>query len=113
LNLHKKMRIVTVFSLLFILLGSSVHAREVIPFNKDWAFKKGPFTTDPMTYNRIFQGKWQLVQIPHTWNARDMQVHETRVGTFRTNERFYTGDAYYRKSFTPNATWKDKRVFIK
>src|SRR5690606_29602894 len=72
-----------------------------------------PFTTDPMTYNRIFQGKWQLVQIPHTWNARDMQVHETRVGTFRTNERFYTGDAYYRKSFTPNATWKDKRVFIK
>ncbi|NGM60680.1 beta-galactosidase [Sphingobacterium sp. SGG-5] len=107
------MRIVTVFSLLFILLGLSVHAREVIPFNKDWAFKKGPFTTDPMTYNRIFQGKWQLVQIPHTWNARDMQVYETRVGTFRTNERFYTGDAYYRKSFTPSATWKDKRVFIK
>src|SRR5690606_27795070 len=49
----------------------------------------------------------------HTWNADDMQLHETKVGTFRVKERFYEGDAYYRKSFTPSAEWKGKRIFIK
>lgn len=95
------------------LLSSITQAREVIPFNKDWAFKKGPFTTEPISYNGVFGGNWQLVQVPHTWNARDMQEKEPKVGYFNTNERFYVGDAYYRKSFTAENAWKGKRVFIK
>lgn len=107
------MRLTSVFSFLLLFLVHTISAREVVPFNQDWAFKKGPFTTDPMAYSRIFQGQWQVVQLPHTWNADDMQLHETKVGTFRTKERFYEGDAYYRKTFIPDAGWKGKRVFIK
>jgi len=93
-----------------LLFCQTLKAKEIIPFNKDWAFKKGPFTTEQLNFGNIFQGKWQLVQIPHTWNAKDMQV---RPATLGTNERFYTGDAYYRKSLIPNEQWKGKRVFVK
>ena len=103
----------TRLTLLIICLFQLGFAREVVPFSKDWAFKKGPFTTEPLAYAGIFQGKWQLVQIPHTWNAQDMQAKDIKAGSLSRNERFYVGDAYYRKSFTPNAAWKGKRVFIK
>lgn len=106
-------KILFLTTLLTFLIAHITTGRQVIPFNHDWAFKKGPFSQDPMTYNNIFQGKWQVVQVPHTWNADDMQLHETKVGTFRVKERFYEGDAFYRKSFVPSAEWKGKRVFIK
>ena len=78
--------------------------REVIPFNKDWAFKRGPFTSDPLQYSEIFSGKWQSIAVPHTWNAVDMQT---------VKDKFYVGDAYYRKAFVADAGWKGKRVFIR
>lgn len=107
------MRIFLLLSLfLFGVLSSSL-GREVIPFNAGWAFKKGPFTDDVMQFGAIFQGKWQAVQVPHTWNANDMQSKDIKVGSFARNERFYTGDAYYRKSFSVPASWKGKRVFVK
>lgn len=107
------MRITSLLSLfLFCLLQWSV-AREVIPFNSDWAFKKGPFTDDVMQFGAVFQGKWQTVQVPHTWNATDMQETTIKVGSLGKNERFYVGDSYYRKSFAVPAAWKGKRVFIK
>ena len=107
------MRVTSLLSLfLFCLLQWSV-AREVIPFNSDWAFKRGPFTNDVFQYGSVFQGKWQTVQVPHTWNATDMQETTIKVGSLGKNERFYVGDSYYRKSFAVPAAWKGKRVFIK
>ncbi|MGJ1432334.1 glycoside hydrolase family 2 protein [Sphingobacterium spiritivorum] len=90
--------------LLLTILSQTTFAREVIPFNKEWSFKKGPFTTDPLQYADIFTGKWQAVSVPHTWNAVDMQT---------VKDKFYTGDAYYRKAFKADASWKGKRVFIR
>ncbi|ULT28073.1 hypothetical protein KUH03_16615 [Sphingobacterium sp. E70] len=66
-----------------------------------------------MDYNQIFDGKWQLVTLPHTWNATDMQTAEIKPGSLGKNERFYTGDAYYRKTFVPGSDWKGKRIFIR
>ena len=43
-------------------------------FNTGWQFKKGPFATDPMRAASQWDGKWETVEIPHTWNAMDMQV---------------------------------------
>jgi len=91
----------------------NVQARTVVPFNSSWTFKKGPFSTSPLDYNQLFEGKWQLVNLPHTWNANDMQTKEIKSGSLGKNERFYTGDAYYRKSFIPEAAWKGKRIFIR
>jgi beta-galactosidase len=42
-----------------------------------------------------------------------MQTKEIKPGSLGKNERFYTGDAYYRKSFVPGAEWKGKRIFIR
>ncbi|MFD2553414.1 glycoside hydrolase family 2 protein [Sphingobacterium tabacisoli] len=107
------MRVFLLLSLfLFGLMPRSL-GREVIPFNAGWAFKKGPFTDDAMQFGAVFQGKWQAVQVPHTWNANDMQLKDIKVGSLAVNERFYTGDAYYRKSFSVPASWKGKRVFIR
>ncbi len=100
----------------FIFIGIllwNAQARTVIPFNANWTFKKGPFSTSIIDYNQLFEGKWQLVNLPHTWNANDMQTKEIKPGSLGKNERFYTGDAYYRKSFVPGAEWKGKRIFIR
>lgn len=107
------MRIISLLSLFLFCLLQWSFAREVIPFNSDWAFKKGPFTNDVMQFGAVFQGKWQTVQVPHTWNGNDMQLKDIKVGSLARNERFYTGDSYYRKSFSVPASWKGKRVFIK
>ncbi|WON96003.1 glycoside hydrolase family 2 protein [Sphingobacterium sp. UGAL515B_05] len=102
------------YTLIFIgILLLNVQARTVVPFNTSWTFKKGPFSTSTLDYNQLFEGKWQLVNLPHTWNANDMQTKEIKSGSLGKNERFYTGDAYYRKSFVPETAWKDKRIFIR
>jgi beta-galactosidase len=100
--------IVTLFFL--TILTSVSFSREVISFNKDWAFKKGPFTTDVLQYGNVFSGSWQSISVPHTWNAKDMQV---RNDLFTSNEKFYVGDAYYRKTFIPETSWNGKRIFVK
>ena len=96
----------TILFILGVLLSWQVMAngREVKPFNEGWQFKRGPFTQDPVKYKSIFEGKWSDVEIPHTWNAKDMQL--------KYNE-FYAGDAYYRKTFFADEALKDKRVFIR
>ena len=101
------------FLLLVFFASQFIFARQNIPFNQDWAFKKGPFTTSELNYASLFKGNWQLVQIPHTWNAVDMQSKQINAGFYSTNERFYVGDSYYRKTFVPKAEWKNKRIFIK
>ena len=78
--------------------------RQVISFNEGWTFKKGPFTEDKVKYGDIFKQKWDKVEIPHTWNAKDMQLKY---------DQFYAGDAYYRKKFQVDEELKGKRVFIR
>lgn len=78
--------------------------REVTAFNEGWSFKKGPFQQNPILFNTAFGVRWQEVKIPHTWNARDMQNDKTA---------YYTGEAYYKKTYTPAASQKDKRVFLR
>lgn len=92
---------------------ANLHARTVIPFNSNWSFKKGPFSASPLDYHLTFEGKWQLVNLPHTWNAVDMQQKDIKPGSLGKNERFYTGDAFYRKTFVPQTEWKGKRIFVR
>lgn len=79
-------------------------AREVTAFNDGWEFKKGPFAPDAMKAARQWDGQWEKVQIPHTWNAEDMQV--------KTNA-FYEGEAYYRKVCRFPDRLQGKRVFLR
>ena len=92
---------------LLLLLGAVMNdtsARDVISFNTGWQFKKGPFSTDPMRASAQWDGKWEEVTIPHTWNAKDMQVKA---------DAFYEGVGYYRKKQFFGNELAGKRVFLK
>ena len=78
-------------------------ARDVKSFNEGWLFKKGPFPTDQILFQSGFDQRWQDVTIPHTWNAIDMQ---------NDKNYFYAGEAFYKKTYRPDASMKDKRIFL-
>lgn len=92
--------------LLACLLGSicKAEAREVTPFNNGWEFKKGPFPTDAMQTAARWNADWEQVNVPHTWNADDMQK--------KTNS-FYAGVAYYRKHYVFPQSLEGKRLFLR
>lgn len=92
--------------LLACLLGSicKAEAREVTPFNNGWEFKKGPFPTDAMQTAARWDADWEQVNVPHTWNADDMQK--------KTNS-FYAGVAYYRKHYVFPESLEGKRLFLR
>lgn len=84
--------------LLILLPALPVPARVIRPFNDGWLFRKAENL--PATLNE----EWQPVTIPHTWNAQDMQVKKNI---------FYAGEAWYRRTYTPDASLADKRVFLR
>ena len=98
------------FSLASILLACllrsicKAEAREVTPFNNGWEFKKGPFPTDAMQTAARWNADWEQVNVPHTWNADDMQK--------KTNS-FYAGVAYYRKHYVFPESLEGKRLFLR
>lgn len=76
--------------ILFVLIGQffSLTAREVTSFNEGWLFKRGPFSEDLVKASAQWNGKWDTVTLPHTWNAKDMQIKAAS---------FYEGVGYYKK----------------
>lgn len=87
-----------------LFVAGNAIARDVTSFNTGWQFKKGPFSTDAMKAAAQWNGKWEAVEIPHTWNAKDMQVQYNN---------FYEGAGYYKKNFFCPEELKDKRVFLR
>jgi beta-galactosidase len=80
------------------LIAFPLAARTVQPFNDGWMFKKAenlPAAPDD---------GWRPVTLPHTWNAEDMQTKKNS---------FYAGEAWYRRTYTPDASLADKRVFLR
>lgn len=94
----------TIILFILTLVIIPLTARDVVPFNTGWQFKKGPFSSDPVIFNHSFGDRWKDVTIPHTWNASDMQIDKNV---------YYEGEAYYKKMFTPETSMTDKRVFLR
>lgn len=94
----------TLFLIALLFVAGSAAAREVTSFCDGWEFKKGPFPADMMKSARQWDSGWKPVDIPHTWNADDMQRHASS---------FYAGEAYYRKRFTPDSILAGKRVYLR
>lgn len=86
------------------LFAIMVMARDVTSFCDGWKFKCGPFPANAYKSTNIWNGKWEDVKIPHTWNAKDMQTQYNN---------FYQGVGYYRKNFMAPVSLKDKRVFLR
>ena len=89
---------------LLSLLAMTVMVREVTSFNSGWQFKRGPFSVEPMRASAQWNEKWNEVEIPHTWNAEDMQVKSAA---------FYEGVGYYKKRQFFGEELKGKRLFLR
>lgn len=92
----------SIICFLSVTLPSS--ARKVTGFNEGWEFKKGPFSQEPTKTILQWADKWEKVNLPHTWNAKDMQTQAAS---------FYEGPAYYRKRHLFPESLQGKRVFLR
>lgn len=101
--MNTKLYLVTLFFLLTS-LSMFAHTRDVIPFNSGWVFKKAPASEELILNARTWDTGWQEVELPHTWNAKDMQVKAAS---------FYEGVAYYKKQYFFPAELKNKRLFLR
>ncbi|MDR0414487.1 MAG: beta-galactosidase [Prevotellaceae bacterium] len=100
----KKTKKISIAAMLLMLAVGTASARTVEPFNGGWSFRRGPFTADRVLFGGVFESGWREVQIPHTWNATDMQS---------AKGDYYAGEAYYRKAYTPDSALRGKRVFLR
>lgn len=85
-------------------VSMQAEGRKVESFNSGWSFKKAPAEKELAVNARKWDSGWSEVEIPHTWNAKDMQVQANS---------FYEGAAYYKKQYFFPAELKDKRVFLR
>lgn len=76
--------------------GSS---RVIMSLNEQWQFKKADNRRDVS----LADGKWKKIDLPHTWNDKDIQ----------SGNGFYAGEAFYEKELWADSMWKNKRVFIR
>lgn len=86
------------------LMTMQAEGRKVESFNSGWSFKKAPAEKELAVNAPKWDKGWSEVEIPHTWNAKDMQVQANS---------FYEGAAYYKKQYFFPAELKDKRVFLR
>ena len=93
-----------VFCVVLAVVTASVWGREIVSFNEGWVFKKGPFPADWDPKEAASGGGWEPVDIPHTWNAVDMQT---------AKDQFYQGNAYYKKNYTAPSDLAGKRVYLR
>ena len=77
--------------------------RLEINFNNGWRFFKGDVAKDEAAYPNFNDANWELVNLPHT----------PEIDKLRPRPPYhYIGTVWYRKRFTLNRTWKDKKIFI-
>ncbi|WP_293707125.1 glycoside hydrolase family 2 protein [uncultured Parabacteroides sp.] len=86
------------------LMTMQAEGRKVESFNSGWSFKKAPVEKELALNAPKWESGWSEVEIPHTWNAKDMQVQAYN---------FYEGAAYYKKNYFFPADLKGKRVFLR
>jgi len=75
-------------------LAKAQDVRIVKNFNTEWAFKKSADS------NAV---DWEKVTLPHTWNAKDMQL----------GKDFYEGEGVYKKELSLGEEYRNKRTFLR
>ena len=86
---------------LFFFAPNAFSQRVVYSINDSWQFSKGDF---PLCVNDGFDdGKWESVNIPHTWNKSDAM--DDLPG-------YYRGLNWYRRTVTIPLEKKDKQLTI-
>ncbi|HEX7367831.1 MAG TPA: beta galactosidase jelly roll domain-containing protein, partial [Pelobium sp.] len=92
----------TLLCLGFTITLASLKAQERIKktINSNWNFHKGEINGFPLTKIKV---DWDNVNIPHTWNAIDVEDDEPG---------YYRGTGWYQKNVNIPADWKNKDIYI-
>jgi beta-galactosidase len=111
----KKKKLFAVIISLFVVAistvwGLSVHAAEVIPFNKTWKFIQQDVRNGEKAGFR--DGQWRTLNLPHDWSIEG-EYHRTAHGTDWQSGFLPAGIGWYRKHFTCPPEWKQKKVRIR
>lgn len=97
------MRIIACLWLLCLLLPIAAYAddgaRRVLPLNRGWEFAYAGAETAMPADARA----WQRIDLPHTWNAKDMQ----------SGPDFRAGTGWYRKTLHLDRALQDKRLYLR
>lgn len=102
--MNKRVLSLTLLFACLSLVTMRAEGRSVESFNSGWSFKKAPVEKELAVNARKWDSGWSEVEIPHTWNAKDMQVQA---------DNFYEGAAYYKKQYFFPTELKGKRVFLR
>lgn len=102
--MNKRVLSLTLLFACLSLVTMRAEGRSVESFNSGWSFKKAPAEKELAVNARKWDSGWSEVEIPHTWNAKDMQVQA---------DNFYEGAAYYKKQYFFPTELKGKRVFLR
>lgn len=102
--MNKRVLSLTLLLACLSLVTMRAEGRSVESFNSGWSFKKAPAEKELAINARKWDSGWSEVEIPHTWNAKDMQVQA---------DNFYEGAAYYKKQYFFPTELKGKRVFLR
>lgn len=95
---------ILIISFFFCSISANANGRVIESFNKGWTFKKAPASNELLQNIQSWDKDWQDVELPHTWNAKDMQV---KTGSF------YEGVGYYKKNYFVSEELKNKRIFLR
>lgn len=75
--------------------------RQVLSFNPAWRFSKG---NNPLAHTKDFDdSSWQVVSLPHGIDL----IPAEASGCVN-----YQGPVWYRKHFTPEQSWQNKRIIL-
>jgi hypothetical protein len=93
-------------AILMLLTGSLIaqtNPRLTVHFSDSWKFYRGDATggADQVSFP---DDAWETVCLPHTVKLESAKTH----GSYD----YYHGYCWYRKTFTPNASWQGKKAFL-
>jgi beta-galactosidase len=102
---HRPTRVLAAFTMMFLCFVPSAHgaARIIENISNDWRFILGDDAGLESPDYPEGSG-FQVVQLPHTWNAQD---------TFDDVPGYYQGVGWYRKSFELPAAWEGKQISLR
>jgi beta-galactosidase len=104
-----------VFVTFFLLLLVTGHGsgRERLPVLDGWKFLKRDIAPDEnqVAWKNIQTPPWEVVSIPHTWNAEDGA--NGLAPDLDRPEGYYRGPAWYERALQMPPAWKGRRVFVR
>lgn len=78
-------------------------ARDVLPLNSDWQYKKGPAQVWGVYPDIHIPQPDTIVNLPNTFNQAD----------FMADEGYFRGEGSYTKVLDVPESWRGKRIFVK